>query len=133
MCDRDGRGAEPRGRAIEERMPDGVGRMFDRKPHLARKSGHIGALDVESHPQCCGEIPAEFRIGISVRAAKLMIQVRRAHDVKALGLGELTQRTQQRDRIGAAGQRDSHTAAARKQSVIADGATDGVRDVHDRA
>jgi hypothetical protein len=41
-----------------------------------------------------------------------MVEVRGPDDLKALGLGDLTQHEQQRDRVGAARQRNSDAATA---------------------
>ena len=74
------------------------------------------------------EVAAELRVRVRIGAAKLMVQMRRPDDDEPFGLGDLSQREQQRDRIGAARQRDSHTGTRRKQSVIADSAADGIDD-----
>ena len=88
----------------------------------------IDPLDVERHPEVRGEVAAKLLVGVCLGAAQLMVQVRGAGDVKALGLGELAQHEQQRDRIGAAGQSDNHAAPRRKQSIAANRAADGVDD-----
>ena len=110
--------AEARRRTIEKRVARRVRRVFDRSARVARERRDIDALDVDRQLQPGREIAAELRVGIGIGAAQLMVQMRRAGDDETFGLGDLAQREQQRHRIGAARQRDGHTAARRKQSVI---------------
>ena len=100
--------------------------MFDGSARLARELRHVDALDVDGYVEPGGQVAAELRVCIRLGAAKLMVQMCRAGNLKAFGLCDLAEREQQRDRICSARQRDNDTAAGRKQSVTADGAADGV-------
>ena len=63
---------------------------------------------------------------LCVSAAKLMVQVRRTDDVESLRFRDFAKRVQQRNRICTTRQRNSDTRTARKQSVSANGAADGI-------
>jgi hypothetical protein len=59
-----------------------------------------------------------------------MIEVRHARHLEPFAICDLSQSEEQPDRIGSAGQRNSHTAACWKKSVSAKSATDRVEEAH---
>ena len=123
-------GAEARGRAIEECVPRHMRGVLDGSAGITRERRNVDALDVDRQLEPGAEVAAELRVRIGIGAAKLMVQMRRPDDPEASCVSDVAKRVQQRDRVGPARQRDSDTAAGRKQSVTADSAADGVDHFH---
>jgi hypothetical protein len=113
MGNGDRRSAEPGNRAREERIAFGVRCLFDRHPGGTRALGHVDALDINRQRQRGRERPAELLVFVRVRSPELMVQVRSADNKRALGAGDLAERTQKCDRIRSARQSHSDTTPVR--------------------
>jgi hypothetical protein len=83
MRDGNSRCTETPGGALEECVSRSVRRVLDRGTRIARELRDVRSLDLDRDPPGPGEITAELLIRIGIGAAKLVIQVRRAHDLKA--------------------------------------------------
>src|SRR5688500_5767268 len=104
--------------------------VLNRCARLARERCDVDALDLQRHLQPRCEIPAKLLVRICIGAAKQMVQMRRAREVKALGLGNVAQHEQERDRVGSAGQGYSHSASRWQQAVGPNRTADGIDDDH---
>jgi hypothetical protein len=79
------------GGAIEKFVTRGMRRVFDRHTGLAREAADILALDVEWQRARRGEPLAKRFVFIGIATAKLVIEMRRAGDVKPAGRRHLAQ------------------------------------------
>ena len=122
------RGARPRARKTRNaRCAPRVRSRHRSRVQAAATSTRSMSIGISSP---AGKVATEPLVGIRIGTAKLMVQMRRADDASAFGLGNLAKREQQRHRIGSARQRDSDTASGRKQSVTPDSATGRIDDAH---
>jgi hypothetical protein len=122
--------AQAGGSPAKESMPRVVGRLLHRHPTGACPCSNVDPLQVERHPVGGGEPAAEVLVPVRVRPPELMIEMGCAGHEESVGLGNLLQNQEQRDRIGAARQRDDHARARRKQSMLAEGPAYGREDRH---
>jgi hypothetical protein len=111
MADSHPAGAHARGRPLEKRETRVVRRVFERRPGITREGGDVGALHINRERELRGQTPAECLVAIGLVAAQLMVEMGGAHEMKSLVAGDVAHHPQERDRIGPAGERDSHTIA----------------------
>jgi len=123
-------GAEPIGGTREKgvsRRPRGV----LQGPLLrARESRHIDSLRDERHPDPSCQGGAERLVGVRIRAAELVIEVRRARHLDDAFVLERTQDQQQRDGIRAARKRDENPRAGRTERLPLDRTSDAREEIH---
>src|SRR5438067_15879 len=80
--------------------------VLDRSFLAERERADVSALDLDRDVERGGKAGAEPLVLVGVRAAQLMIQVRRARDDEDAVSLQLAREVQERDGIGAAGQGD---------------------------
>ena len=109
------------------RPPRGV---LDRSFLAERERADVSALDLDRDVERGGKAGAEPLVLVGVRAAQLMIQVRRARDDEDAVSLQLAREVQERDGIGAAGQGDDDTIAVAHERVTLKRAADAAVEAH---
>ena len=111
--------------AIEEGVAQHTRGRFQRELVLARVSGRVTGAAVEFQVEAAGKLAHELLIGIGIGAADFVIEVNNGEDNSEFG-ARFQQQAQQRDRIGAAGNRHADAISGPDQAVMADVAEDAV-------
>ena len=71
-------------------------RVFDRNTGRPGERRDVNTFHVKRNVETGSQTPAELFVSIRIGAAELMIQVRRANDVKPFARSELPQHVEQR-------------------------------------
>ena len=111
--------------AIEEGVAQGARRRFERELVLAGVSGRVTGAAVEFQVEVAGKVAHEPLVGIGIGAADFVVEVDDGKDNSEFG-ARFQQQAQQRDRIGAAGNRHADAISGPDQAVMADVAEDAV-------
>ena len=114
-----------RSKSDAEDVFDGARGRFERKFVLAGVSRRVTGAAVEFQVESGGEGAHELLVGIGIGAADLVIEVDDGEDNAEFG-ARFQQQAQQRDRIGAAGNRHANAISGPHQAVMADVAEDAV-------
>ena len=117
MRDRDAVGLDRRERLLEEALPREASGDFDRDAVRLRRRRHVGIADDRGHAEPIGQRAAERRIGVGIRAANVMVEMREAREDELAARREVAQQEGERDRIRSARHRGDDASFRRPERM----------------